>query len=295
MMRNIYKKPLKRKIMTTNNTISGKPHVISVVALIVGILIAATSLLVAFIASSLEGIISRSTLATAFAACELALVATSLALLLAAVLKSRNSNMLLTTTTLVAIPALLAYILLEALKINGFSPAIFIFCGVIVAIAAAVFLLVSCAKTARRKALLAVAFSSFVIEAVIGAALRVNGGLAYSILIVSVLYLLFTMFCMTKYAAPLGSKSLLAAMLIGWGILVVPDHIYGSFTVDFPAALWPYADTLCHLLGILAGFVWYKARTRWVGWSVCCVMVLLAVFMFAKGLTMWLELWGRTS
>jgi lipoprotein signal peptidase len=143
------------------------------------------------------------------------------------------------------------------------------------------------------KELLAVAFASLVVDAVVGTDLHRAGGMAFSMLIVSVLYLLFTMFCMQKYASRLGSKSLLTAMLAGWAIAAVPDRIYGFFIVDFPVALWPYAHVLWLLLSILAGFVWYRARARWLGWSVFGAMLALDVFMFVQVYAMWLELWSR--
>jgi hypothetical protein len=278
--------------MTTSNTIGGKLQRISVAALIIGILIAVASIWGKVILLSLKDVVSFPAAWRVLAGCELALVAASLALLWVAALKSWKSSRLLAVTTFVTIAALLAYIPIEALPKNGLPPSIFIFCGVITGVAAAVFLMVNRAKTARIKELLAVAFASLVIDAAIGAALRGAGGMAYSILIVSVLYLLFTMFCMKKYAARLGSKSLLVAILAGWVIVAVPDRVYGFFIADFPAVFWSYGDVLCNLLGILSGFVWYKARARWVGWSVCCAMLALAVFMFAQGYAMWLELWG---
>jgi Na+-transporting methylmalonyl-CoA/oxaloacetate decarboxylase gamma subunit len=278
--------------MTTNNTISGKLLGIAVAALILSLLIAATSIMGKIIVLSLEDATSASTAWGAIAACELALVVAGLALLSVAALKSWKNNRLPAAATFVAVAGLLAYILMEAWPKNAFSPSVFIFCGVVTAVAAAVFLMVNRAKTAQMKTLLAVAFAFFVAEAVVGTDVRMGGGMAYSILIVSVLYLLLTMFCMKKYAAQLGSKRLLAAVLTGWGIVAVPDGIYGFFVVDFPAVLWPYANVLCNLLAMLAGFVWYRARARWLGWGVCCAMLALAVFMFAKGMAMWLELWG---
>ena len=284
--------------MSNNNKISNGACGIPLAALIIGILPIAASLLGAFILRSLYAGASHQAAWKIFAACELALVAAGLALLAVAALKSRKSNTLLTATTLVAIAALLCYIPIEALLKNGLTAAVFIFCGVITAVAAAVFLIVNRAKTARMRVLPVVAFASLVVEAAVGTTLRAGVGAAYAIPAVSVLYLLFAMFCMKKYADAQGSKSLLAALLIGWGMLVVPGHLYGLYIaiVDLPAilpyAVLPYAATLCSLLGMLAGFAWYRARARWVGWSVFCAMLALAVFMLVKGYALWLELWG---
>ena len=278
-----------------NNKIGRKLFSIPISVLIISILMIAAIFLLRLILLSLGDVSPSSGYVKIFTACELALVAAGLALLAVAALKSRKSNMLLTVTTFVTIAALLCYIPIEALLKNGLTAAVFIFCGVITSVAAAVFLIVNRAKTARMKILPAVAFASFVIEAAIGTTLRIGGsGGAVTIPVVSVLYLLFTMLCMEKYAEALGSKSLPAALLIGW-LVLVPDHIYGFFLVDFPRVLTPYAATLCNLLGILAGFVWYRARARWLGWSVCCAMLALAVFVFVKGYALWLELLGWTS
>ena len=281
--------------MSNNNKIGKIAHGSSLAALTIGILLISANILGAVIFRSLYGGASLQAAWKIFMACELALVAAGLALLAVAALKSRKVNMLLTATTLVTIAALLCYIPLEALLKNGLTPAVFIFCGVITAVASAVFLMVNRAKTARMKVLPVVAFAALAIEAAVGTTLRTGVGAAYAIPAVSVLYLLFTMFCMKKYAEAQGSKSLLVALLIGWLTLVVPDSIYGFFIVDFPRVLTPYAATLCSLLGILAGFAWYRARTRWVGWSVCCAMLALAVFVFVKGYALWLELLGWTS
>ena len=273
--------------MSNNNEISNGARRIPLVALIIGILPIAASLLGAFIFRSLYEGASLRTAWKIFVTCELALVAAGLALLAVAALKSRKSNMLLTVITFVTIAALLVFILLQALR--NFSALTFIFCGMITAVAAAVFIIVSRSKTERMRKLVAIAFCSLLINTVIGSILRGGAGIPYSILIGSVLYLLFTSFSLRQYAAQLGRNSILIAILTGWALIIVPSYIVGFFTNDFPALLFSYPDGLCHVLSILAGFAWYRARARWVGWSACCATLALAVFMFAKGFAMWLD------